>query len=132
MSNLTEFAERELREAGWFDDGDDGMYYGEIGPAVLALVRVFAEQGHSGGSAQHVVEIFRRLASWQPINPLKNPTETGEYIVHDEDPSAPVYWQSTRKSSVFSSDGGKTWCDINTPVPWWKRIVGVRRIPISF
>src|ERR1051325_7595598 len=111
---LVEHAERELREAGLFDKDSD--YEGMLGEGVMELVRVFAAQGHSGFSAQCTIDLFRRVASYQVLTPLKNPMETKEYQEVYENTL-----QSTRKSSVFSEDGGKTWYDIDKRVPWWKR-----------
>jgi hypothetical protein len=134
MSNLVAHAELELREAGWFKkDEEGGVYDGMIGTAVLELVQKFAEQGHSGNSAGIVVALFRRVATYQLLNPLRNPMETGEYmeVGHLSNDHKPVY-QSTRKSSLFSDDDGKTWYDIDQRVPWWKRIFGVRRAYVKF
>ena len=131
MSKLVEFAERELKAAGLFDSDSD--YGGELGSAVLELVKAFAAQGHSGCSAGMTLELFGKVAAWKPIMPLKNPMETGEYIKHDYNSHEghPVM-QSTRRSSVFSNDGGKTWVDIDLPVPFFARIRGHRAMKISF
>jgi hypothetical protein len=130
MSNLTEHAKRELREAGWFDTGEDSLYGGMIGEDVMALIEKFEEQGHSGGSAAIVTRLFSQLAQFHVLNPLKNPMALGEYIDHS-DKGRPCF-QSTRKSTVFSEDGGKTWYDLDKKVPWWKRLFGVKRGYITF
>jgi hypothetical protein len=131
MSNLVEHAKRELQEAGLFDKSDDGLYGGMIAEDVMELIEKFSEQGHSGGSAQIVSDLFNRLSRFGILNPMKNPMETGEYIDHSEISSGPMF-QSTRKSTVFSADGGKTWYDLDKRAPWWKRLFGVRRGYISF
>ena len=46
MSNLEDHARRELELAGWFDE--DGFYGRDMGDAVLALIKVFSDQDHSG------------------------------------------------------------------------------------
>jgi hypothetical protein len=127
---LIEHAERELREAGLFDRASD--YGGGLGEAVLELVKVFAAQGHSGGSAHATIDLFRRVASYQCLVPLKNPMVTGEYLDHSYTHDGNPVFQSTRKSSVFSEDGGKRWYDIDKRVPRWKRWLGVKRAYISF
>lgn len=99
---LVDHAERELRRAGLFDEDSD--YEGALGEHVLALVKVFADQGHSGYSAGLAIQLFGKVARYETLTPLGNPTETGEYIVHAEDA-----WQSTRDGCVFSADQGKTW-----------------------
>jgi len=131
MSTLIEHAKRELAEAGLLDPNGD--CYGDMaGKAVLELMETFAAQGHSGGSADIVLTIFNRLARYKLLNPLPNPTKTREYIDHSDSHGGNPVWQSTRLSSVFSDDGGKTWYDIDKRVPWWKRILGVRRVYLTF
>lgn len=127
---LVDHAERELREAGLFDKDSD--YDGMLGEAVLELVKAFAAQGHSGMSAHMTIDLFRRVASYQILNPLKNPMASGEYLDHTDISDGNLVFQSTRKSSVFSEDGGKTWYDIDKHVPRWKRWLGVRRHYLKF
>jgi hypothetical protein len=125
--NLIEHAERELREAGLFDKDSD--YGGMLGEAVLELVKTFSAQGHSGFSAGCTISLFKIVASWGVLSPLKNPMITGEWM---EVCDSPLTYQSTRKSSVFSEDGGKTWYDIDKRVPWYKRAFGTNRYYLSF
>jgi hypothetical protein len=120
-------AERELRLIGAFvKDGD----YDGIGPCVMALVQVLASQGHSGGSVELTIDLFNRVARFQTLAPLKNPLKTGEYIEVSGGPD--IVWQSTRRHSVFSEDGGQTWYDIDKRVPRLKRWFGVKRAYIQF
>ncbi len=62
-------AERELKSAGLFDKDSD--YEGALAPAVMSLISLFSEQGHSGASANIVVDLFNKLARYQCITPLK-------------------------------------------------------------
>jgi len=110
------FAERELREAGLFDKDSD--YNGMIGDAVLELMDVFSKQGHSGFSASLTRELFNQLSNWKPINPLKNPTVTKEYMVVDKE-----MWQSTKDSSVFSMNQGKSWYSIDVKPTLFEKIL---------
>lgn len=128
--SLTEHAERELREAGLFDKGSD--YDGMLGEGVMELVRVFAAQGHSGYSAGATIALFKQVASYNLLNPLKNPMIAGEYLDHTDTSGGVPTFQSTRKSSVFSEDGGKTWYDIDKRIPRWKRWFGVKRAYVTF
>lgn len=73
MGNLTDYARRELELAGAFDDSS--LYGGMVGKAVLELVEKFAEQGHSGASANLVVSLFERVARFEPISPLTGAPE---------------------------------------------------------
>jgi hypothetical protein len=128
--SLTEHAERELRDAGLFDA--DSNYGGALGESVMELVKVFAAQGHSGSSAHMTISLFHRVASYKLLAPMKNPMVTGEYIDHSDTHGGNPVYQSTRLSSVFSEDGGKTWYDIDKRIPRWKRWLGVKRFYITF
>jgi hypothetical protein len=109
-SNLVRYAEEELRRAGLADA--DADYGGAIAESVLALVRTFAEQGHSGESAARTIEVFGRVARFRPLTPLtSNPDEWMDVSEHSDRPT----WQSKRSPSVFSHDGGKTWHDLDAP-----------------
>lgn len=104
MGNLEKHARYELERAGLFDKDSD--YGGMLGESTLKLIKVFAEEGHSGMSAAMQVEIFRRLASFKPLSPLTNsPDEWVE--VSDK------VWQNKRSSDCFSNDGGKTYYSVD-------------------
>lgn len=112
-SPLVAHAESELRAAGLFDPGSD--YEGMLGESVLELIQTFSNQGHSGFSAGMTVELFKELASYRPLGPLTdNPEEWMQ--VDDGIASDEPLWQSRRKSSCFSHDGGKTYYDIEDPM----------------
>lgn len=51
-SGLCQHAKRELQLAGLFDQDSD--YEGMLGTAVYEIIKVFAQQGHSGASAEIV------------------------------------------------------------------------------
>lgn len=128
---LLEYAEAELRRAGWFDKHSE--YAGMVGDAVMAMMKQFSDEGHSGYSAQLVLGIFKRVASFRPLTPLDNPLKDGEF----HDVSAPsgtmlgTTLQSTRLSSLFSEDCGKTWYDIDKELPRVRRWLLKLRLPIS-
>lgn len=73
MGNLETYAKEELERAGMFDKDSD--YAGGIGDAVMELIKVFAAQGHSGGSAPRVVHLFEKLANYKPILPIEDNPE---------------------------------------------------------
>ena len=100
-SNIAGHAWDELDRAGLFtDDGD--FYGGMTGRAVMDLVDVFVEQGHSGVSASIVIDILRRVVAFEPLSPLTdNPAEWEEVM--------DGLWQSRRQPRAFSKDGGKTY-----------------------
>jgi len=101
MSNLVEHAKRELELIGAFSEDDD-FYGGMTGKAVMELIEVFAEQGHSGMSASIVRSLFSKLADYKPLAPLT--------FKDDEwnDPDDPTFdngdtYQNKRNSAVFKA-----------------------------
>jgi len=92
MSNLEKHAKLEFKAAGWLDD--EGNYIDEMQEAicrhVLALLDVFSAEGHSGSSAPYTVDLFKKLAMFEPVAPL-----TGED------------WEWTDVSDTFAGRGHK-------------------------
>lgn len=72
MSNLHSHAINEFRAAKWMDK--NGKYYDEMQQAicehVLKLLEVFADEGHSGSSAPYAINVFKKLAMFEPLVPL--------------------------------------------------------------
>lgn len=97
MSNFTDFARGELERAKMFDD--NSVYGGMLGGAVMRMIEVFAEEGHSGASAALAAKLFTRLVKWEPLTPL-----TGE-----DDEWIEVYegtYQNKRCPHVFKNKDG--------------------------
>jgi len=96
MSNLEIHAKLEFKAAGWLDD--EGNYIDEMQEAVcrhvLALLDVFSAEGHSGSSAPYTVDLFKKLAMFEPVVPL-----TGEDWEWHE--ASEGVFQNTRCSHVF-------------------------------
>jgi hypothetical protein len=108
---LVAHAEYELRRAGLFDKDSD--YEGMLGEATMRLVKVFAEEGHSGFSAHLAIQLFSKLASFKTLTPLTdNPEEWNDVSGYGSIDHAPM-WQNKRQSSCFSNDGGKTYYDVD-------------------
>lgn len=84
MSNYKSHAEREFRAAGWMDE--NGEFNDEmqemICKHVLELLEVFADEGHSGSSAPYAINMFSKLAKFEPIAPLTG--EDWEWFDHGE------------------------------------------------
>ena len=96
MSNLHSHALAEFRAAGWTDA--DGKFNDEmqedICRHILKLLDVFADEGHSGSTAPYTVNLFKKLAMFEPIVPL-----TGEdWEWHEPSPGV---FQNIRCSRVF-------------------------------
>lgn len=64
--SLVEHAERELSLAGWNEEDSKG---------VMQLIKVFAEQGHGGGSAMPTLAVFYKLARFKTLTPLMGTSE---------------------------------------------------------
>lgn len=97
MSNLEQFAKEELTRAGLFDEDSD--YGGMLGHAVMKMVKVFADEGHSGFSASMAVAAFSKLVRFEPLTPLTgDDDEWGE--VDDG------VFQNIRCSHVFKDKTG--------------------------
>ena len=109
-SNLERHSRRELELAGWFDK--KGAYGGMMGHAVMDLVKTFAGEGHSGMSASLAVNLFKQVASFEPLTPL-----TGEDEEWDD--LGDGMYQNNRCSHVFRKGGevydinGRVFCEPN-------------------
>jgi hypothetical protein len=115
MNNYEKHAMVEFKAAGWIDE--DGKYIDEMQEAickhVLKLLNVFDGEGHSGSSAPYVINLFRKLAAFEPVAPI-----TGEDWEWNE-ASTGVY-QNKRCSHVFKRAdrfNGQAY-DINGKIFW--------------
>ncbi len=96
MSNYEKHALTEFRAAGWCDE--NGKFNDEmqemICKHVMKLLEVFADEGHSGSSAPYAIDLFSKLAKFEPVVPLTG--EDWEWTeVHDGT------FQNKRCSHVF-------------------------------
>jgi len=95
MSNLKTHALMEFRAAGWTDE--NGKFKDEMQGAicnhVLALLDLFSNEGHSGTTAPYTINMFKTLASFEPLVPLTG--EDWEWIDHG------YCMQNKRCSHVF-------------------------------
>ena len=71
-----------------------------INEDILALVKVFAGQGHSGTSAGYAIEIAQKLMRYQPLTPLTGADDEWSDVRELSGPEGP-YQQNLRRSSVF-------------------------------
>lgn len=102
--SIETFARDELTRAGMFDNDSD--YGGMLGDAVMKMVKVFAEEDHSGFSARMAISLFEKVARYEPLTPL-----TGE----DDEWFEPMegMWQNKRCSHVFKDRKDGPAYDIN-------------------
>lgn len=107
---LTEYTEKELKLAGFYDEDAD-CAPGEVAGAVLGIVRLFEGHGHSGASAGLVLSIVNKVLNYEPLSPItSNPAEWMNVTEYN---GVEGLWQSVRKPTTFSKDGGKTWYDLD-------------------
>jgi hypothetical protein len=116
MSNLEKYAESEMKRAGLFDKDSD--YGGMLADGVMKLIKVFGDEGHSGGSAHLTMAIFEKVARFHPLTPLTGADD--EWMNVSEMSPGPM-WQNIRCGSVFT-DKVTAW-DIDKPG---------NRVPITF
>ena len=90
MSNLQKHAWLEFKAAGWLNEHDvfsDEMQE-SICMGVMDLLRVFSEQGHSGSTAPYTINLFTKLAAFEPIVPLTGEdwewSEVGEGVFQNK------------------------------------------------
>ena len=114
MSNLVKHAMGEYNAAGWTNE--DGTFKDEMQELmcdqVLDLLKLFSEHGHSGSSAPYAIDLFCKLAKFEPIVPLTG--DDCEWAEVDEG------LQNKRCSSVFKREnrfGGQAY-NINSVVFW--------------
>lgn len=99
---LVEHAKRELdllqSEADSDEPGGGDDFQRAINEHLLSMVALFAEEGHSGGSASYSIGMLQRLLSYEPITPLTG--ADGEWME-----VADGMEQNTRCSRVFREKG---------------------------
>ena len=102
MSNLLKHAERELKLIGY--DGKD-EYNNMAKAAIMELLTTFANQGHSGFSANYIVNLFNKLAKYETLSPLTgNDDEWND--VSDMSGDRKTLFQNNRDGRVFKNDDG--------------------------
>ena len=94
--SLVEHAQRELEAAGLFREDSD--YNGMLGDSVLELVKVFSDQGHSGYSAKITIDLFKRVADFEPLVALTGHNDEWNEVTN-------TLYQNNRCSHVFKENG---------------------------
>lgn len=103
MSNITEYAEAELKRIGMGADTEDEMNKA-MHDHIIKMVETFADEGHSGFSASYAISILTKLLNWEPITPLTG--EDDEWMEIDEQTAGRTgMFQNKRCGRVFKEDG---------------------------
>lgn len=108
MNNYEKHAMIEFRAAGWSDE--HGKFKDEMQEAlckhVLELLDVFHGEGHSGTTAPYTIDLFKKLAMFEPVAPLTG--EDWEWVNVSENGGnngGPLY-QNKRCGHVFKDNDG--------------------------
>ena len=113
---------------------------------LMQMVRVFADQGHSGSSAAYAIGKLMRLLDWKPLTPLWGAEDEWQpsfvegdlqqnircfAVFRTHGDNATAFYS---EGKIFSDDGGQTWYtsrESHVPItfPFWvpsqsERILG--------
>ena len=113
VAGLVDHAHRELELAGLFDPSSD--YDGALGHAVMDLIKLFSDQGHSGMSAATVSELFNQLSHYKALTPCDHTNQDHIQDVSDQGTLGTRTLQCRRVPSHFSNNGGQSWFDMDNP-----------------
>ncbi len=100
MSYL-EHAKREFLAVGYKPIEEEDGPNKWIQENIFELLEVFSKQGHSGSSAPYCIEVFRKLAAFEPLCPLTG--EDSEWNICEL--SSKESYQNNRCSHVFKENG---------------------------
>lgn len=114
MSNLVTHAERELRLIGY--DVESAKIEGAWDPdramvtGLLSMVKIFANQGHSGSSAAYQSQVLGKLLTFDNLTPLTD--DPAEWVEVGDG-----MYQNIRNSKNFSHDGGRSYWTLDEYKP---------------
>ena len=110
--SLVSYAEQELDRIGMTDDGDmNGMMRKHL----LHMVKEFADEGHSGFSANYALQCLGRLLKFKPLSPLTGEDDEWSEVTQM---SGYSHFQNKRCSSVFKDGKDGDAYDIDGIVFW--------------
>jgi hypothetical protein len=113
--SYVEHAKNEFRAAGWVDE--NGKFEDDMQELmctqVLELLEMFSEHGHSGSSAPYAIEIFTKLAKFEPLVPLSGEDHEWTKLDYHDD----IKYQNKRCSRVFKGSDNRAY-DIDGKVFW--------------
>lgn len=104
--NLLSHAKRELEFAGYDLNQKEDDPNKWICENLIELLGVFSSQGHSGFSAPYCVDMFSKLARFEPLTPLTGGDDEWLEVGHE-------IYQNVRCSTVFKEgkNGKAYWID---------------------
>jgi len=99
-SNLVNHAKYELELLG-----EDP----EIVEGYLKMIQIFADMGHSGGSASVFFGTLNALLQFKNLKPLTSNPKEWQHLTYEVWPDPNACWQNRRNGEAFSTDGGITY-----------------------
>lgn len=82
----------------------------------LHMLAIFAEMGHSGGSASAFIPTLHELLLQKNLSPLTDNPNEWIYQGASTYGNTDGVWQNKRSFACFSENGGKTYYDIDEPL----------------
>ena len=110
--SLVSYAEQELDRIGMTDDGDMN---GIMRKHLLHMVKEFADEGHSGFSANYALQCLKRLLNFKPLSPLTGEDDEWSEVTQI---SGYPHFQNKRCGSVFKNGKDGESYDIDGIVFW--------------
>lgn len=136
--SLIEHAKTELKAIGMLGSEDEMNTM--MSDNILQLIETFAEQGHSGFSAQYCINMFTKLAEFKALSPLTGADDEWNDVSDYGDGTKRL--QNKRygsvfkdKDSVYNIDGKVFWewwrDDDGEPMKTYYTSIG-SRVPVTF
>ena len=81
MGNLVDHAKNEFLALGYkpIDEEEEGPNKW-LQECLIELLHVFSKQGHSGSVAPHFIDMFKKLALFEPLGPLTGEDDEWEAV----------------------------------------------------
>lgn len=109
--SIENYAKSELDRIGMTADSEDEMNVA-MRNHILHMVGEFANEGHSGFSANYAINILSKLFSWKPLSPLTGEDDEWNEIGDD-------WYQSKRAPDVFKDKNGAYWAQGRVFWEWY-------------
>lgn len=119
--NLVDFAKSELDIIlKKCEDEEAKEMQQKINEDILEIVKVFAQQGHSGFSASYAINLIEKLLKYEPITPLTGEEDEwveinqGDDMKYHNKRCSRIYKDKDGRAydiegKVFSDNNGKSW-----------------------
>jgi hypothetical protein len=108
MNNYEKHAMIEFRATGWSDE--HGKFKDEMQEAickhVLELLDVFHGEGHSGTTAPYTIDLFKKLAMFEPVAPLTGEDWEWANVSENGGKNGGPLYQNKRCGHVFKDSTG--------------------------